>query len=811
MKNDILAKWTCASAIAIIIAATPAVAQNTADSITDSNPQEVGVPDIIVTAQKREQRLQDVPIAISALSSAALVANRITTVRDLDSVTPNLTVRQIVGGSGLPTYSMRGVVSVGSSLGADRGIALYVDGVYLGNAQGSVFELGDIQRIEVLRGPQGTLFGRNSTGGAISVSTADPKGELGVRETLSLGNYDQFRSVTHVDTPSFGPLSASFNFVHSERRGDIRNLGAGTNWDFTSVGAGRYTSPKYLGGNNIEAGSATVLLDADPFRAIYRFDKSQSAQTSSGQGIIYASPFVQKLFAAQPNQALLTPVSLTRPDAVNNAGVVPSTIKTLGHSLTMTYQISDQLSVKNIAAYRKSSFLGPIQQIDGAGGLINPGPAAVPALALLLGARAATTIGAPYFIQATPVSGGDKQWSDELQFNYQSELVTLTAGALYFRQKSLRGGIGDIGLAEVKSAANQVFPNFVIPFASQPTGYGGRESNVTVISKALFGQAEVHVLDKVDLIGGIRYTNDRKRGTDNTIYSAALPSSFPVIYDNSKVTYNVGINFKPTDKVLLYAKYVTGFISGGFFATQQYNPEVAKSYEAGIKADWFDHRLRTNLSAFSVDYSDLQLTTTGSNLGLNASLTQVIVNAGSARARGFELETTFVPIRPITLNAALGYTDFKYQSLDPRVTANASLFQVHERPKWTSIVSAQYQSEPIFNDVVLVARIDGNWKSGHNAVASVPLATGANLALFGITTAELQRFNDAQKVGAYWLWNGRIALQGFKVGEAKSTVALWGRNLFQNRSVSYAPSLVSLISADYERARTFGLDLTVEF
>ena len=227
---------TVAIAAALLIAGSASAEQSEPQAQSEFS----GVQDIVVTAQRREQRLQEVPVAITALTSATLQTNRITTVRDLDSISPNLTVRQIVGGGQLPSYSMRGVVSIGSSIGVDRGIAVYVDGVFLGNAQGQIFELGDIQRIEVLRGPQGTLFGRNATGGAISITSGDPKGELGGRATISYGNYNQFRAVGHLDTPQFGDFSASFNYVHSQRKGDIKNLGAGTVWDFTAVGAGKY-------------------------------------------------------------------------------------------------------------------------------------------------------------------------------------------------------------------------------------------------------------------------------------------------------------------------------------------------------------------------------------------------------------------------------------------------------------------------------------------------------------------------------------------------------------------------------------------
>ncbi|TZG27875.1 TonB-dependent receptor [Sphingomonas montanisoli] len=814
-----LACGSAATALALLIAG-PAWSQEAAPQDAE---QTGGIQDIVVTAQKREQRLQDVPVAISAVTAASLEANRIVSVRDLDSISPNLTVRQIVGGGGLPTYSMRGEVTIGSSIGVDRGIALYVDGVYLANAQGSIFELGDIQRIEVLRGPQGTLFGRNSTGGAVSITTGDPKGEFGAKGTISYGNYDQFRAVAHVDTAKYGDFSAAFSYVHTERRGDIKNLGGGTTWDFSRVGGGIRKSPKHLGGFNTEAASANILYDGPAIRAIYKFDWTDSTFSAPGQGVIYMSPLLRQLYAAQPaaNRPNLTQLSKTRPDAVNNAGVVNSRIKNQGHNLTLSGDITDNLSFKNIAAYRRSKFQSPLTLIDGNGGLVNPGTVAMGPFATAFGLLAGgapllnANIGAPFLLQPTLTSGLDRQWSDEFQLNYDSEFATLTAGGLYFQQRSNRGSTGDGNsvLGKARSAAFQIYPGFAIP-GPRANGFGAIDGHVKVVSKAAFGQAEFHVLDNLDLVAGGRYTHDKKTGIDNTVVSGAAPiatNSFVVDYSKGKFTYNLGANYKVNSDVLMYGKYVTGFISGGQFAGFVFDPETAKSWEGGIKADWWGRKLRTNLSLFTVKYTGLQLTTSGPNIGsTNQNLTQVVLNAGDARAKGFELETTFQPIRELTFNASLGYTNFNYTRIDPRIAAAAAVVVANDRSTLTSALSAQYESEPVWGDANFVVRFDGNYKSKQQKVPIVPLTTGSS-ALFGINAAEQQAFANAQRIPGYWLVNGRIALQGISMGGSKATLALWGRNLFDTKQVSYAPSLVYAISADYERARTYGVDLTVEF
>jgi len=767
---------------------------------------ETRLEEVVVTAQKRTQRLQDVPVAVTALSEATLATNRVTTVRDLDGVVPNLIVRSQVGGSNLPTYTMRGLFALGSAAGADKGIANYIDGVYLGAASGSIFELADLQRIEVLRGPQGTLFGRNSTGGAINLITADPTGEFGVKQSLTVGNYDQFRSSTTLNLPQWGAFSAKLSYTHSERRGDIRNLGAGTVWDFTPAFGGKPTriaSPKWLGSNNMEVLGASVKFEpSDNVTAIYRFDYSENVYTSSGMGTLYAQPIIRDLFVGQ-NPALLTPITSERPKAVNNRGVIPSHLKAWGNSLTTQFKVSDNVSVKNIFAVRKSVWDAGWQDFSSVGGLTNTGSAA---FARLLGpAIAASTIGAPLLVQATSSTGSDEQFSDELQVNVETDFVTLTAGALYYKQKTIRGPYGrEAGLGRARSGAFRVYPGFVVPFTVQAAGYLGRETTIRMESYAAFAYGEFHVTDQIDLVGGLRYTNDKKQGLDVSNYSAATPVASFIDYSGDKITYNLGANYKVRDDILLYAKYSTGYISGGALAAIDYEPETAKSWEAGLKADWFNRTLRTNLAVFHVKYANLQFPTSGAALG-RPEVTQALVSAGDGTAKGFELETTLSPVRGLTLLGGVGYSHFKFTRLTPIVLAGTAEYLPQQRPDWTLNLAAQYETEPLFGDVSLNARVDASWKSKMYSISSVPVTN----PLFN--AAEQAAFKEAATVDPYWIVNARVALQGFKIGGSDATLALWARNLLNEKQATFAQSLVTVISGDYERARTVGVDLSVEF
>jgi iron complex outermembrane receptor protein len=740
--------------------ATPALAQEDGGGAQ--------LEEIVVTAQKREQNLQDVPVAVTALSEATIETNRIVDVRDLSAMAPNLTVRVASGGSSLPTYSMRGLVTGGGALGSDRGISVYIDGVYVQAGSGSIFQFADLERIEVLRGPQGTLFGRNATGGALSVVTRDPTGEFAVRQELSYGNYDQMRTKTRIDLPRMGPFSAAVTYVHSERDGDIKNLGAGTIWNYSAAGLGFRASPKTLGDSDVDAFLVSAKLDLDRFDLTYKYDYSQDHYTPEGQGVAYTdfvAPSIAGIVASQ-NRALMTPVTNKRPDAVNNWYATPSYVESFGHSLTANFKINDEMSLKDIFAVRKT-YVSTTYQLDGLGGL--------------------RVGGVPFLLLANAGEQSEKQWSNEVQFNWNHKLFALTAGYIHFENKSVGGGFEGVPNAVAFSA----MPNFVIPAVAN------RHTDVKLKSDAVFAQLEGHVTSQIDLIGGWRLTKDRKDGVDRTVVGLAQP----IRYRKSRPTYLVGVNYRPIDGVLTYAKYSTGYISGGFLASRAYQPEIAKSYEAGVKADLFDRRLRTNLAVFSAKYSDLQLTTAGANLSPPNPAGVVLVNAADAKAKGFEWENTFVPVDGVTLGASVGYTDFKYTRVD-RVIGTLQNYRPINRPKWTGVLSAQYESGEILAGGHAVLRVDANYRG--KTLLGYTRIGGNQAALAALTT------NNS------WVVNARAALADMEVKGAKVQVALWARNLFDNKDLTNASSLNlgaigSFFPGSYERARTYGVDLIMEF
>jgi iron complex outermembrane receptor protein len=764
--------------------------------------------EIVVTAQKREQSLQDVPISISALSQDTITANRIQQVTDLTAIAPNLTVRAGAGGSRIPQYSLRGIYTFGSAIGTDKGVSLYLDGVYIQNVAGSIFEFADVERIEVLKGPQGTLFGRNSTGGAVSVITRNPTGQLGLKQEITVGNYEQFRSKTRIDFPQLGPVSATVTYLHSERRGDTKNLGFGTVWNHGPATGGRFrqlVSPKYLGDQDTDAVFATARFDLHPdLDLIYKFDYAQNHFTPEATGLDYMLTPASLAFGGIPASLLgaptlynlspnpKTPISKDRPDYVNNAFTTPSFTKSQGHNLTATYRMNDQIAVKNILAFRKTS-LHSTFQLDALGGLVAGG--------------------VPFLFVANNSETIDSQWSNELQVNVDTDRLTLTVGAIHFHSQQATGGLeGEFNTLQGTAVIGQNTSLFGTPFVV-PANVGFFHHKVKVDSDALYAQPEIHITDQLDVVAGIRLTHDKKDGRESFPGSVADPSNgrgVAIRYRDTRTTWMGGLSYRPSRDILTYAKYATGYISGGQLATIVFQPETAKSWEAGIKADLLDRRLRSNLAVFRVKYGNIQVATLGSLSGVPtaAPFAQAIVPSADGVAKGFEWENTFVPIAGLTLAANLGYTDFHYVagSIFPGFifTAGAPGYLPQQRPKWTGNVSAQYKTAEIYRGGHVVLRADGNYKSKTLLSADVTPGTGP-------AAQEDPAYRSAATAPAQWIVNGRVALEDFDLQGAKATVALWARNLTDNKDPVQFTGLSFAGAVIYQPARTFGVDLSLSF
>ena len=779
----------------IIVPGISAIAMLPISDVLAQSRERTGIEEIVVTAQRREQSIQDVPIAVSAVTAEAIEVNRVTSVMDLAQLAPNLSLRETAGGIGVPNFSMRGAVSYGSVPGSDKPISLYMDGVYIGNTFGSSFELPDIERIEVLRGPQGTLFGRNATAGAIHVITKEPSGELGFHQLLTAGNYDQFRSSTRIDLPAWHNFSASVSYTLNQRDGDMRNLGAGAVWDRTgpNTGQGIATSPKRLGDQDADA--VFVALKYEPserFKAVYKYDWTQNDFTPEGTALVAPSPERLGPFGDAFAAALAaTPMPIagdSRPKAVNNAFSTPGHSEVQGHNLTLTFTPSEDidLTLKNILAYRKANVFANAD-ITGASGLV-VNKAVADVLAVQSGFPAGSfdmLIGSPYVAGASSVKASIEQWSEEVQFVLNVAPFTLTGGLYYYEDDTFNGAPD--GLTS---------PIFLSPVPGGALFTGQRFfSKNDAKSKAAYAQAEWSVTDQVDLLAGYRYTKDEKSGENFTFaFGTQFNSEFD--YDDSRGSYMLGVNYRPTDNLLTYAKYSTGFVSGGSVAGLDFPVEKVKAWEAGVKGDFLDGRVRANLALFNADYKDVQTVIAGLTLNPpRPDITTAIVPEGDLDTQGVELEVTAQPINALTLGGSVGYTDTKWSNVNPFVRDPATTVGT-ARPRWTADLSALYETNPLFGEASMSYNVNVTYRDKMRTLDDNTLP-----ASYGpiVSSDELVKLN------------ARIALRNIKIGGASAEVALWGKNLTDADNPTFPIDWNYLGSTTYERARTYGVDLIFDF
>ena len=692
----------------------------------------------------------------------------------------------------------------------------------------------------MLRGPQGTLFGRNATAGAIQFVTRDPTGEAALRQDVTIGNQGQLRTRTTVDTPAIGAFSAYATYVHDESRGDVRNLGAGVTWDrtnpFTKVT--KQTSPKWLGGRNYENIFAALKYDGGgDLTLTYKFNWVKGKSTTEARMTPVVNPgdpiggMLTAIINAQPaGGGIYGPVTINpndrRPDAVNNAWNTQGFQRVQSHTLTAEFQASDELTFKNIFSYRKNASWAGGSTIAGLSGLEFTQGAVVPytqfAAGSALAARGLTQTSPGYleafqaaYAQILPAMqdsvgqyfavyegnnyGRHWQISDELQANYSTENLNVTAGALYYHSSAY-----DSGLPGFR-------PNFAFTPVNQgvplPLGEILKTSGKTT-SIAAYAQAEYQITPELEVVAGGRMTWDEKttefetggtlqgdRTTGELVNISVQP---PAPFKKSKPSFAVGLNYQPNRDILVYGKYSTAFLSGGAVGAITFPPETVKSWEAGIKTDWFDRRVRFNLTAYSVVYDNAQAATSGTAAGY-PELNIVVITNGKLKAKGIEADFTVAPFTGFSFGGTAGYTDAKVVNPDPRLSRGLP-FKTSGQPKWVGSLNATYVTQPLFDDATLMIRGDMTFQSKSRVINDPDIETRFPI------------FAPYEFIPSKQLVNTRIALRDIEIGGASVEIAGWSKNLFNNRKPIYPFQYPNfLMTTSYEQARTYGVDLIIKF
>lgn len=733
------------------------------------NP-ETGVGDIVVTARRRTENIQNVPLSVTGISADTLARQNITSIDRLDGLAPSLSIRTAPG----PTTSgivvnIRGIGGSDSTGTSDYPIATYIDGVLIARPNAALFDLVDLERVEILRGPQGTLFGRNTTGGAINITTAAPARQFGIEEKVTYGTYDLFKSRTTLDT------------------GELGNSGMTVKLAYSHVGQGGYipnsikTNSAAVGTVRSDAGYVAVHDDlSSQFKLDFRADYLQSHNAPVLQQLAYINPLQNAYFSQSPNYGG-APLVVTdrKPDRTAIADQPRGHNRNWGGSLTLAYEVSPAFTLKSITGYRR--FYESQAVSNNAQGV-------------LLGRLASGAISRVYlFDYPTPAVAHDRTLTQEVQALGDLGDINYVAGFYYFDERYRSNTTQNFTF--VLSPTSGL--NFVTVrnYVQQATSYAG------------FGQVSYTpgFAQGLELTGGIRYTHDRKSLAQANFSNGAAQAPGYSRDDWSNISWTGSANYRLSPQLMAYGRFATAYRAGGFDAggagnPNPFDPEHVKSYELGFKSDLFDRRLRLNASGYYTDYNDLQITQFVA--GSSGGRTQT-VNAGRARFSGFELEATVVPTRNLTLSGSLGYVHSQYKNYLYLNPANNALINVADEvhnshvPNWTGNVGADW-----------VAMRWDRTKLRLTAAYEFESST------WNFPLTRVNPYNPLIRQNAQKNLSARITLEDIGIGDrGRLTVQVYGENLLDQdqriNSVDFGS--LGFATLAWGQGRRFGVTATAHY
>ena len=778
------------SALLVLIAAAPILAQTTAPA-----EKEGGITDIVVTAQRRAENVQDVPIAISAFSSDQLRAQGVSSALELGNFVPNLVAQNNTGVGSANAYFLRGLGSTETIPTFDPPVGTYVDDIYLSRQNANNLNLFDVERVEVLRGPQGTLFGRNTTGGAINVILREPGKDFGGYAEIGYGRYHKKLARGSVDIPLAPTFSVKVSGYWQDDDGYVKNITTGETL------------------NDDDGWGARIGLHGDLSSAV-RWNASYAHIAANGENILnfdcnpanqtqcdgrFATTGLRRDASGPQFAALAVPVSGRKAN-------YPLGNKTDTDLVTskLDIDLADKTSLSLITGYLSQVQQYNLDFFDGRGG---------------------PTLNVPN----PPVTG-----------NARGGFVILNDGqAEQFSQEvKLAGSIGDKLIdyvAGVYYIKEDVKTDFADVFAGSLT-LGDRILKNSTEAIAGYAQGDLNI-GAFKFTAGIRYTDEIKKISffdqrpacqlatapatclfDRNFIVPANGTTIPVavaipLRQQAKVwTPRFAANFKPSDDILLFVSATKGFKSGGWNARATsaqgvlpFGPETVWSYEAGIKAELFDRRIRANISVYQSDVSDLQILSAG--VSATGALTFSTRNFADYRNRGVEAELTFVPVRGLNVFANFGYQNDKYilkanqaafdqygfksvagQLADCRaalaagkiptgpnvpatlppisscangiVTAQGTLASPVRTPDWTLALGGSYRAE-FGNGFALVPSVAASYRSSQEvSIANLTVYTGAITGTNG--TFAFNPNAGTPVIGSFsgpaWLFNAGLAL-----------------------------------------------------
>lgn len=803
-------RWNVVTLAVVLV---PAVVQaQTAKAKKSGTTGQVEVEEITVVAQKREESIQEVPVSVTALTGAMLDARGVADVSDIGKTAPGVRIETNTGTTSGTTVAIRGTAAANPNLSFETAAGLYVDGVYISKIQGSNLDLEDLERVEVLRGPQGTLYGRNTIAGAINFITQKPTEERSLLLRSEAGNYDYFKGRLTANIPligkngffqsdALGTLSLRQNVVYKTHDGYYRNQSP------TTVRASGGSAFNDL--NRIFSMTALRWQPIQPLTVDYSFEyhRYRNGITSTQLTFVYPNSPVS---AGRPLDATAY-IRKNRVDAIGNNmscnKVNPADCTRLAddgnhhlHVLTAEYALGELGFLGNVRLKSTSSYRNLFHQND----LDNDGTP----------------------LELTNPSSLNKiqHWSEELQLVGSAPRLKYVLGGYYYGEHDTQD-------------QRQVLLNGATNLASW--------ISVRTESLAPYGQLTLTppiLSDKLSVTLGMRYTHDQvhMERISRCVVVTSVIAGRPVNVCNS-ATIPVGPNLRDwklavgkafggtdgispmgniayqwTDDLMTYFRIARGFKGGGFNGTTTdprafvipFGPEKLLQYEAGFKSEWLDHRLRINADGYYSDYRDLQQSVFRASPEVGAL--SIISNVDSAEIWGSEVEVTAIPFRGFEVTGTYSYTSPKFLKwLDQRFDAsNRPVFDANGKPVLDNVArqrsfafTPEHQATlgfsytaPPTSSGTFSAHLDGFWQDkvvfiGNNNTLGAHAMTGWN----------------------YSVWDGRLQFAGIPLQRGSLDIAVFSRNLFDRKyrtaGVDVGASLGWSVN-NYGDPRTFGLQLT---
>lgn len=698
------------SALALAaVSAGPAMAQE-ADG---DNAQ--AIPDIIVTAQKREQSLQSTPVSVTAIGAEALTARSANNIASIASYAPNLEINSGKGDGGSTNAAVfiRGVGQNDFIFPTDPGVGIYVDGVYIARSIGAMMDLSDIERIEVLRGPQGTLYGKNTIGGAINVISTRPGNDLSGMLRGTAGSRGRLDVEGKISIPLVKDVLAIKIAAASKNQDGYVTRPDGIDLGDTNVRVGRVA----LAWN--PSADVKVDLSLDGTRIRQNGSPQRLSNTFSAPGGLYdlynmlAAPYIVARDGLPTGAIFDNTWVSSNLRRSNGTGPTGDDADVWGTNLSIAWKASDLLTIKSITGYREMDAKIRVDMDQ-----------------------------SPFPIVHTDEVQSESQLSQEFQFSGRSAESKLDwlVGLYYFRERAhdrnqtlLASGIYD-ALNLLPAALVPLIPGLTCPPASPALPCAGGAGNpfnalldldvrpttaLTTNNFSIFGQASYEVVPKLKLTLGGRYNWEKKSYFIDSIFPNSGRVATPPTTDRrtwKNFTPRLGVDYQANKDILLYASYSKGFKSGGWnprpLAPEEfksYNPEKLDAYEVGIKTRWLGGRAILNIAGFHSKYKDLQLQT-NSISPTTGGLILTVDNAGAVSIYGFEAEMQARLFAGFTLNGSVGYLHNKYTRLAAS-TGYSIDAKLPKAPAWTTSVGAQYTVDLPDSLGSLTARGDLNYRS----------------------------------------------------------------------------------------------------